>query len=142
MKRPGRLLTAAVGLPFMAGCFTTAMVPVPPPTERADTEIRGVVVQGPDGGDGERLEFAELFDVQWTAEALSVVGRLVGAPESAAATSRSFSYEELAGVLVRQVDANKTSGLLGGVIVGTIAIVAILINGQVNENTRIPGPGG
>jgi len=97
-----------------------------------------VVVQGADGTDDERVTFSEIHDVEWRQRTLYVVASLFG---GAPPVAMEWPYEDLSGALARQVDVNRTSALISAVIVGTVAIVAILVTGQTDENTRLPGGG-
>jgi hypothetical protein len=138
MRTPPRLLTVAITLPFLAGCFSLQQIPLPAPPDRETTPIRGVVVQGADGTDDERVTFSEIHDVEWRQRTLYVVASLFG---GAPPVAMEWPYEDLSGALARQVDVNRTSALISAVIVGTVAIVAILVTGQTDENTRLPGGG-
>jgi hypothetical protein len=136
MRKPPRLLTVAITLPFLAGCFSLQQVPLPAPPDRETAPIRGVVVQGADGSDDERVTFSEVHDLQWRQRTLYVVASLsAGAPP----VTMEWPYEDLSGALARQVDVNRTSALVSTLIIGTVATIAILVTGQTDENTRLPG---
>jgi hypothetical protein len=136
MRKPPRLLTIAITLPFLAGCFSLQQIPLPAPPDRETTPIRGVVVQGADGSEDERVTFSEVHDLEWRQRTLYVVASLFrGAPP----VTMEWQYEDLSGALARQVDVNKTSGLISALIVGTVAIIAIAVTGQTDANTRLPG---
>jgi hypothetical protein len=130
MKNTGRLLALVTTLPLLAGCFTVATVPVPGTApEREETEFRGVVVRQPGGGE-EIVEFAEVADATWTPTSLSVVGTVNSddgvSPE---VVTRLFPISTLAGLRVRQLDAGKTSAIVGGVFLVTAAIIASVVSG-------------
>lgn len=134
MRKPGRLVVTAVTIPFLAGCFGVHQTPVPAaPAEREALNVRGVVIG--DSGDGERVEFEEILEVQWTNDALFIVGSLASDDGPEQVVTRTFPLSSLAGVLVHTVDANKTSGLIAVLAVGLIATWAFVVNGQG------PGPG-
>lgn len=132
MRKPARLVVMAVTVPFLGGCF--AVLPSPLPTEPAEREaldIRGVVLA--DSGDGERVEFRDVLAVQWTDDDIQIVGSLVSDNGAGEVVTRTFPYSSLSGVLVRQLDAGPTSGVIGVVIVGAVAIVMVAVNGRVCE---------
>ena len=138
MRTPPRLLVVAVTIPFMAGCFAVLPSELPQPNDRNGTDIRGVVVEN--GGEGEWIEFEEIYNVDWTDRAVFIVGSLVeeeGQPP--VDVTREFRYNELSGVLQRQVDAAKTSIIVGGVLVGAIAALTFVFNSQANEGVVLPG---
>lgn len=136
MRMPSRPLAIAVTLPFLAGCFGVAQAPLPPEPERALTPIRGVVVRSPDGEEDERVQFADVLDVEWRQRTLFVLGSLAS---GASPTSQEWAYDDLSGVLTRQIDVNRTSLLISALIVGTVSTIAVLVTGQTNERTRIEG---
>ena len=136
MKKPGTLLVAAVSLPFLTGCFSVLPAPIPTtPAEREQVDLRGVVVRGDNGSDDERVEFSEVLDVQWLDGGLEVVGLDIADDE---ARTQQFFYNDLAAVLTRQLDANKTSILIGGVMLSTIAAIAFIVNGQGDRGSSVP----
>lgn len=97
-------------------------VEVPPaPAEREALDVRGVVT-----ADDQRVEFSEILDVSWQTDGLRLVGTESDGTQS---VTRTFDLSSLSGVLVKQLDAGKTSGIVGGLIVGAVAIVAILVGG-------------
>ena len=73
MRKPGRVVVTAVTIPFLAGCFGVLPTPIPSaPAEREALDVRGAVIA--DSGDGERVDFEEILDVQWTNDELFIVG--------------------------------------------------------------------
>lgn len=123
MRKPPRLLVLAVALPFAAGCFSPQPAPLPSPAERADVEIRGVVVGDPEDG-GRSVEFEEIYDVQWGPSELSIQGMLDGDGASANVVTERYAYTDLSGVLTNQVDVNRTSFLvIGTVFTGIVAVI-------------------
>lgn len=133
MKKPSPLLVALLATPFLASCFSTLTVPVPPPAERQATRIRGVALPTGQTSEDEQVRFSEIFDVSWTEDAVTIVGTL--AEGTGDPVTRRYAYDDLSGVLVRQVDAGLTSGIIGAVVVGTVAIVTLLVTGKTNGNT-------
>ena len=128
MKKPGRLLVIAVSIPLLAGCFGVLPSPIPAtPVEREALQVRGVVLN--DVRNSERIEFSEVLEVLWADDALSIVGRLADDGEGDFVT-RLYPLSTLSAVLVRQLDAGKTSGVMGGLIIGTIAILSVLVSGS------------
>lgn len=128
MRKSSRLFVAAVTLPLLVGCYSVVPVPVPPPGEREATQVRGVVLQGDNGSDGEVIAFDEVLQTEWRDEGLFLAGIPRGGDE--AAFSREFRYDDLSAVMARQLDVGSTSGLIGASIVGVIAVITFIINGQ------------
>ncbi len=118
-------------LPLLAGCFSMATVPVPATQpEREDTAVRGVVVRQAGGGE-EVVQFSEVLETSWSPTALSIIGMLEqpdnGGPSDA--VTRLFPISTMAGLRVRQLDAGKTSALIGGAFVVVAALVASVVSG-------------
>ena len=131
MRKPGRLAAVAVSLPFLAGCFTVARAPVPATLpERQALDLRGVVITQPDNGTEEVLEFSELHEAVWTPSSLSVVADIADSGPSPQMVTRLIPITQLDAVLLRQIDGGKTSAIIGGAIMGTIAAIAILVTGS------------
>lgn len=131
MRTPNRALVLTLSLPFMAGCFSTFAVPLPEPAERS-ADIRGVVRDA--GGEDERIEFDTVDDVEWSASEVTMTGIL-----EEEVVTRSFPVSSLSGVLVRQLDPAKTSVVIAGLFLGSIATVALLVTGQARDGVPIPG---
>ena len=131
MRRPGPALVLTLSVSFMVGCFSTIPAPLPEPAERS-SDIRGVVRD--DGAEGERVEFDTVDQVQWSTSEVVLTGIL----EDEAVT-RSFPLSSLSGVLVRQVDAAKTSMIIAGLFLGAIVTVALLVTGQARDGVPLPG---
>lgn len=130
MRRPRGPLVLLFALPILAGCFgvTQAAVPSSQP-EREELDLRGVVVASADGGEEEVIRFTELHDVSWTPNALSFVADVRGDGRTETLT-RLVPITELEGVLVRQLDAGRTSAIMGAAIVGTVAVIAFVVTGK------------
>ena len=131
MKQLTRILAILLVAPMAAGCFTVAQVAVPPTApEREEMEVMGVVVRQA-GGTEEIIRFTEVHEAEWTTTSLSIVAE-VEENGSTRTITRLFPITTLSGVLVRQLDAGKTSAIVGGVIVGTAAIIAAGVGGSTN----------
>ena len=131
MRKPSRLLTTFLCLPFLAGCFTTSTIAVPRTApEREATALNGVVVRQEGGGE-EIVEFSDIAEATWTPTSLSIVGTVEG---EAAPETRLFQISTLAGLRVRQLDAGKTSAIIGVVFVTAAAIIASVVSGDAFEN--------
>ena len=131
MRKPGRLAVAVVSLPFLTGCFTVSRAPVPATQpERQALDLRGVVITQPDNGTEEVLEFSELHEAVWTPSSLSVVADVADSGPSPQTVTRLIPITQLDAVLLRQLDGGKTSAIIGGVVMGAIATIALLVTGS------------
>jgi len=131
MNKPGRLIVLLLTLPFLAGCFTVATVPVPrTQPEREALNLRGVVIT--DGATEEVVEYDNVLEATWTPSSLSLVGAN-GQGSNMTTETRLIPITELRGVLVRTLDAGPTSAIVGGLIVGTVAVIAFLVTGKADE---------
>ena len=131
MNKPGRLTVLLLTLPFLAGCFTVATVEVPrTQPEREDLNVRGVVIAN--GGTEQVIEYDEVLEATWTPSSLSIVG-LNGSGDNIQTETRLIPITELRGVLVRTLDAGATSAIVGGVIVGAVAAIAVYVTGRADE---------
>jgi hypothetical protein len=110
--------------------------PLPAPEKRNATQIRGVVLRA---AEAQRIEFARVDNVAWTDSMLALTGVLRTDASSTAVTTRSFALSSLSGVLVREVDADRTSILIAAVGVGTVVIATFLLTGKTDENTMLQG---
>ena len=123
MRRPPRPLVLLLSLPFLGACFAPQSAPLPTPAEREEVEdIRGVIVGNPDDG-GERVEFEEVYSVEWGDDDVSIYGWMAPEDAPAGAVTRSFRYDDLSAILTNQLDANRTSFLVAGIILSGIAAV-------------------
>ena len=128
MKKPGRLLVTVLTIPFLGGCFGVVQTPLPEaPAEREALNLRGVVIGDP--GDGERIEFKEVLDVQWTDDALRVVASQNG-DNGFEVVTRTYPVSSLSAVLVREIDANRTSGVVIGIFAGLFVAFAFIFNAE------------
>lgn len=136
IRRPRPVLALAVLGFFLAGCISTHVQPLPEAPERPPTEIRGIVVEE-DGG-GERIEFERLDHVEWTDSTVVLVGFRKASDGGGSSGNRvgeryAFPVSSVTGVLVREVDANRTSILIAAFGVGAAAIAALLLTGQADR---------
>ena len=126
MRTPHRLAIALLCIPVLSGCFTVTTIPVPVTApEREQVEFRGVVVRQEGGGE-EITEFSDIAEKTWTPTSLSVVGVLAG---ETVPTTRLFQISTMSGLTVRQLDAGKTSAIIGGVFLLTAGVIASLVSG-------------
>ncbi|MEM7416278.1 MAG: hypothetical protein AAF389_12315 [Gemmatimonadota bacterium] len=137
MKSSSRLAALLVAAPLLAGCFTVAPMPVPPTApQREDVALRGVVVREANGTE-EEVRFDEVHEVTWTNTSLSVVADVTDASGATQTVTELYPISTLSALLVRQLDAGKTSAIIGGAIVGTAAFIATVVSG-----TSDPAGGG
>ncbi len=129
MPRFARRSVALISLPLVAGCFAVTRVPLPATApEREQLEVRGVVVRQDDGSE-ERVEFRTVHEADWTSSGYSVVADVdTGGPQAETVT-RFFPLSAITGLLIRQLDPGRTSGLIGGLIVIAAAIGGITFSG-------------
>ena len=131
MNKPARLTVHLLTLPFLAGCFTVATVPVPrTQPERESLTLQGFVVT--DGTTEEVVRYDEVLEATWTQSSLSIVGA-TGSGEELVTETRLIPITELRGLLIRTLDAGSTSAIIGGVIVGAAAAIAVLVTGKAGE---------
>jgi len=132
MRKPSRLLATVLLVPFLAGCFTVTQIAVPPAApDREGMDIRGVVVREA-GGTESVTEFDEVHEIVWTPTSLSVVADVKEGGTTQTIT-QLYSISTLSGLLVRQLDAGPTSAIIGGVIVGLAAFIAMAVTGDGNQ---------
>jgi hypothetical protein len=131
MRRSLSVLVTLVTLPSLVGCYGVMRTPVPvSQPEREALELRGVVVDRPDTGESEVLEFTELHEATWTPSSLSFVADVDRGSGQSDTVTRLIPITQLEAVMVRRFDAGKTSAIIGAVIVGAIATVALIITGD------------
>lgn len=135
MKKPRPGLIVALVLPFLAGCFTTFALPVPEPAERGDTDVYGVVLG--EGENAERVEFDQIDDLQWTEESLIITGIAKNSDTPEISQAREFSLEDVSAILVRDLDPNRTSGIIAALFLIPISIWMIVVSGQSREGCPI-----
>lgn len=135
MKQSRRALAAAVAAAFLSGCMGTVAQPLPEPTARPMTQVRGVVLGDPD--DGERIRYRTVEHVAWTDSTLSVSGIVDGSGGlgSAPVTTTTYRLSEVGAVLVRGLDVNRTSLIVAGVMVGASIAAMLLFGGKTTSQT-------
>lgn len=138
MRKPPRILVVTVVIPFMVGCMSTLAQPLPDSTARPDTVIRGVILRT--SGSVERIEYSEMAFVEWTDSTVVILGIVRG--ESRDLTQRTYRLSDVEAILVRQLDANRTSLIVTAVMVGIGVLGAVLFTGKTNSETVFPGGGG
>ena len=141
MKNPRAALVAAVLLPFLAGCVRVHAQSASDAAGRDAGAYRGVVLR--DAAGGGRVEFSRVDAVEWTDTTLTLTGEALPRPGGAPAgvTTRRFALADVEGVLVRGVDANRTSVLIAAIGVGAAIVGAFVITGENNEGRARPaGP--
>jgi|TARA_B100000929_G_scaffold285739_1_gene269770 hypothetical protein len=131
MKKPRPGLIIALALPFLAGCFTTLALPIPEPAEREDIELNGVVFR-----DAQRVEFDQIDAVEWTEESLIITGITKYGGSDIPETAR-YSLEDLSGILVRNLEPNRTSGIVAALFLIPISIWMVIVSGQSREGCPI-----
>lgn len=141
MKKPPRPLVLAVLVPFLQACYGVVAQPLPESGARPTGDVRGLVVDGPEGE--RRVEADPLHDMVWSDSAVVLTGVFKSgtddSPPPGTVQTRSFPRSDVTGVLVRGLEGTKTSIIVSALIVGTSAIVATLVTGQSDEGTVFPG---
>ena len=131
MNKPGLQSVLLFSLPLLAGCFTVTTMPVPrTQPEREALSLRGVVIS--DGTEEQVIEYDDVLEASWTPSSLSLVG-VNGSGNDITTETRLIPITELRGLLVRRLDAGSTSAIVGGIIVGTVAAVAVWVTGRADE---------
>ncbi len=138
MRKPGPFAAAVVTCAFfLQGCVGVQQVEMPEPDLRDALQVRGVVLRE---GNGTRLvEFSEVHASRWTNDELVISGVLhaPGEAEDGQISTQSFAIGEIERLLVREVDGNRTSVLISGVIMGALVVVTFLITGQSQDGVPI-----
>ena len=132
MKKPRPGLIIALALPFLAGCFTTLALPIPEPAEREDIELNGVVFR-----DAQRVEFDQIDAVQWTEESLIITGITKNSDTPGIPQASAFSLEDASALLVKNLDPNRTSGLIAALFLIPISIWMVVVSGQSRDGCPI-----
>lgn len=132
--------TLLVTLPFLAACFSTQPAPLPSPEARDEADVRGFVVADSVRGDRE-IEFDEVYSVEWGRSDLSIQGLLAEGAESGSPSSpvrRSYPYTDLSGVLVRQLDADRTSILVGATVITAVSALVFFFAERTGGVAPVP----
>lgn len=132
MRKPPSALVLAIVIPFLSGCMGLTAQPVPQPTERVGLDVRGVVL---DEQAGEEVRFREVSHVQWSDSTLAITGMRAGGTGEQEFVTDTWRLSDLDALLVHGVDANITSLVVGGLLLGTIVVVAFVINGGTDDST-------
>ena len=135
MKKPRPGLIIALALPFLAGCLATFALPVPEPAERGDTDVQGVVLG--EGENAERVEFDQIDNVQWTEESLIITGITKNSDTPGIPQASAFSLEDASALLVKNLDPNRTSGLIAALFLIPISIWMVVVSGQSRDGCPI-----
>jgi hypothetical protein len=135
MKKPRPGLVIALTLPILAGCFTNVALPLPAPAERENTNVKGIVLG--EGENAERVEFDQIFDVQWTEESITIIGIPKNSGGSEIPQTNRFSLEDVSAILVRTLDPNRTSGLVAAAFLIPIIIYTVIVNAQSTKGCPI-----
>lgn len=140
MRRFLPTLTTLVAVPFFAACFSAQPAPLPAPEARDDADIRGFVVADSVTGDQE-IEFDEVYSVDWGRSDLSIQGVLSDGGDGGSPPGpvrRSYPYSDLSGVLIRQLDADKTSIFIGAAIITGISTIVYFFAERTGGVTPVP----
>lgn len=131
MRKLALLLVVTGTVPFLVGCVSTLVQPLPESAARPTTAIRAVILRNPESG--ERIEYSQTLVVEWTDSTLAITG--IVPAESQNMTTRTYRLSDVEAILVREVDVNRTSFLIVGVMVGVGVLSAILFGGKTNSQT-------
>lgn len=118
-----------VTVPYLVGCASILVEPLPAPAARPATAIRGVIL----ASSGERIDYRRTEFVIWTDSTLAITG--IVPAESQNVTTRTYLLSDLEAVLVRRIDVNQTSLFIAVVMVGVAALSAILVTGKTTDET-------
>lgn len=134
-------LTILVAVPFFAACFSAQPAPLPAPEARDDADIRGFVVADSVTG-GQEIEFDEVYSVEWGRSDLSIQGVLSDGGDGESPPGpvrRSYPYSDLSGVLIRQIDADRTSIFIGAAVITGISAIVYFFAERTGGVTPVPG---
>ncbi len=138
MRKPGPFAAAAVAFAFfLQGCVGLHQVEIPEPDLRDALQVRGVVLR--EEGGSKLVEFSEVHASRWTNDELVISGVLhaPGEAEDGQESTQSFPIGEIERVVVRQVDGNRTSVVIGGLIMGVVVVATFLITGKSQDGVPI-----
>ena len=135
MRKLPRFFVVTVTIPFMLGCVATLVEPIPQSGPRPTTAIRGVILRNPESE--ERIEYRETLFVEWTDSTLAITG--IVPAESQNMMTRTYRLSDVEAILVREVDVNRTSFLIAGVMVGVGVLSAVLFGGKTTSETVFEG---
>ncbi len=103
--------------------------------------VRGVVLG--EGPDSETFEFSEVHDTRWTETSLLIVG-VVHAPgeaEHGQTTTVTFPIADVSEVMVRELDGNRSSIIVAGVIMAASIVISLLVTGKSQDGVPIGSSG-
>lgn len=141
MRRFLPMPTTLLTLPFLVACFSAQPAPLPSPEARNDVDIRGFVVADSVAGDRE-IEFDEVYSVEWGQSDLSIQGVLSDGADDGSPPGpvrRSYPYDDLSGVLVRELDADKTSIFIGATVITAVSALVYFFAERTGGITPVPG---
>lgn len=95
----------AVGVTLISSCMSVRGTPSP--EARVLGDIRGVILQAPER---KRVEFAEVSDVQWSVDTLTITGIVNASDGTVAVASETLSFplKDVSHVLVRDFSPGKS----------------------------------
>ena len=140
MRKPRAFLAATVAASFLASsCYTVVARPLPPPGERESVTVRGVVLGA--GSARETFEFSDVESAIWSETSLTVTGALnaPGQANHGRVETTAFPLADVSEVIVREFDGNRTSVIVGAVIVGASVLIAFAVTGKTTEGGPIGG---
>lgn len=97
--------------------------------------MQGVVLG--EGENAERVEFDQIYDVQWTEESLIITGIAKNSDTPEIPQTSTFSLEDASAILVKNLDPNRTSVIMAALILIPISIWAVVVTGQSKEGCPI-----
>ena len=107
MRKPGTFLAATVAASFLASsCYTVVARPLPPPGEREDVTVRGVVLGTGLAWETETFEFSDVESAIWSETSLTVTGALnaPGQANHGRVETMAFPLADVSEVIVRKFD--------------------------------------
>lgn len=140
MRRFLPTATTLVTLPFIAACFSAQPAPLPSPEARDEADIRGFVVADSATG-GREIEFDEVYSVEWGQNDLSIQGLLADGADDGSPPGpvrRTYPYADLSGVLVRELDADKTSIVIGATVITAVSAIVYFFAERTGGITPVP----
>ena len=124
MRKPGTFLAATVAASFLASsCYSVFARPLPPPGEREDLTVRGVVL---DAGSAQKtFEFSDVETAIWSETSLTVTGA-VNAPGQAnhgRVETMAFPLADVSEVIVRKFNWAKVATWTIISVAGSVAVM-------------------
>ena len=131
MRKIPQSLVVLVIAPFLASCMATMSLPLPEPAERSNADIRGLILGST--GSAERIEYEDTQFVQWTDSTVVITGILSG--EGRNVTTQTYQIQDVEAILVHQLHPDRTSVIVGGLLVGAGALAALVFTGETTDET-------